>query len=188
MLLLCAHAVSPSHEEIGVPAFMVAWFRGRTDLSQESVSVRLFRDLAEVAIKGLGAPELSAAFTATSSHGEEPHRGGDGEATSTTPDVRIDRTIGIELTDTTGDALPLSASEPGHLLDPDGSIRPVVTCEGLPNGRNGGPSLPHAHIVNLERADTVGHAHPFCASEPGPLQEPDGSVRSNRACGGVPCF
>ena len=80
MLLLCAHAVSPSHEEIGVPAFMVAWFRGRTDLSQESVSVRLFRDLAEVAIKGLGAPELSAAFTATSSHGEEPDRGGQGPA------------------------------------------------------------------------------------------------------------
>ena len=28
-LFLGAHAVSPSHEEIGVPAFMVAWFRGR---------------------------------------------------------------------------------------------------------------------------------------------------------------
>ena len=107
-LFLCAHAVSLSNEEIGVPAFMVAWFRGRTDLSQEMLSVRSFRDLAELAIKGFGAPELSAASTATSSHGEEPDRGGDGEATSAIPDDRIVRTIGIELTYTTGDALPLS--------------------------------------------------------------------------------
>ena len=56
-LVLGAHAVSLSLEEDGVPAFMVAWFRGRTDLSQELASVRSSRDLAEVAIKGLGAPE-----------------------------------------------------------------------------------------------------------------------------------
>ena len=49
-LFLCAHAVSLSNEEIGVPAFMVAWFRGGTDLSQEMLSVRSFRDLAELAI------------------------------------------------------------------------------------------------------------------------------------------
>ena len=49
-LFLCAQAATSSVMEDGVPAFMVAWFGGRTELSEESLSVRSIRGLAECAI------------------------------------------------------------------------------------------------------------------------------------------
>ena len=47
---LSALAATPRDWEDGAPAFMVAWFGGRTELSEELLPVRSIRDLAECAI------------------------------------------------------------------------------------------------------------------------------------------